>query len=268
MSLARTKAKEVIEEFGIDSPDILEHLEELCWALGVVVRMEHVSGSDARLTMRNGQGVITVSSEEIYGSKARYSIGHELGHFLLHRDVQSALFCNAHAMRCWFGKQNAIIREVEANEFSSELLMPEKLVEPIVRSGNPNFAILEKITEAFQSSLTASAIRLVDLTDEAVAVVAYSKDRVKWFKRSKLFEEQKYWIEQGKLDSCTLAYDAIKGKNPKHMESVDVTAWFSLKDWQAEKYQDETIKEQTRYFPQIDFGLSVLWIDSSNLIWI
>lgn len=267
MNLGRTKAKEIISKYNIDSANILNYLEDLCWDLGVVVREAPIAGSDARITIKDNFGVITISSYESYETKKRFSIGHELGHFLLHKKCSSSIFCSSEQMRSWFGKQQQILREIEANEFCSELLMPEKFFMPIITNKKPNFKLFEEVTEQFQSSLTSTILRYIELTDEAVAIVFYNKSGIKWFKRSSYFEEQKYWIQHGKIDEYSLAYDALKNKAPSGMEAVDVTAWLDLDGWRLEKYKDELIMEQTRYFSNIDFGISILWINNPKLIW-
>ncbi len=263
MALAKTKAKQVIDRFQIDSPEILSHLEEICWELGAPVRYVPMSGADARLTMTGETGIISIAASDKGKPKSRFSIAHELGHFLLHKDISSALICGQNEMRCWFSKQENYARESDANEFSSELLMPDFLVTPTIKDKRPNFSLIDGISETFGASTTAAAIRFTALTKEAVAIVAYNKSNgYLWSARSKLFIEQNYFIPSGKLSSYTLAHDAVNSSDSGTMQSIDATAWLNLPSWLAE----ETIKEQTRYSREYDFGISLLWLDSGKLI--
>lgn len=263
MALAKAKAKQVIDRFCVNSPEILDHLEELCWELGAAVRYVEMTGADARLTMAGEKGVISVALADKGKPKSRFSIAHELGHFLLHRDAASSLICGASEMRCWYSKQASYSRESDANEFASELLMPEGLVAPFVQGQKPSFGAIDELATRYSVSRTAAAIRLAALTKEAVAVVAYDKGKgYLWSSKSKLFEEQEYYILDGKPGGYTLAHDAILGQDGGAMQSVDATAWLNVPKWLAE----ETIKEQTRYSADFDFGLSLLWIDSGKLI--
>lgn len=263
MSIGRTFAKKIIDECGIDCAQDLLHLEDLCAHYNAYVKYEPLSGLDARIFMSEDSAIITVNADEKYNGKKRFSIGHEFGHFMLHRKQESSLLCDKKAMNEWFAKEAAKRKEIDANEFAVELLLPEKLLGDKIKKSDINFSLVDKIADEFQTTLTTTAKRIVELTDDAIAVVFYKKNGIIRHFRSELFAEQHYWVEPGPLDSSTLAYDAIVGKDPGIMQSVDVTGWFDVKKW----HEDKTIKEQTRYFQNLNFGISILIIDDVSLIW-
>lgn len=74
--------------------------------------------------------------------RRRFSIAHELGHFLLHRDLIAA------------GMTPGPQHEREANEFAAELLMPEEVIR---RAGVNQLA---ELTGHFLVSPTALQVRL------------------------------------------------------------------------------------------------------------
>lgn len=262
-SRARLSAQKIIADYEITSADDLQYLEELVWDLGASIQYQNLDGAEARLTTDGDKGVITINASEKYEARKRFSIGHEVGHFVLHRIDQATFNCTRKDMNEWFAQQTARLREVEANEFSIELLLPETLVKPIVNSEKPSFALIERLAEQFKMSLSATARRFAELSDEAVAMVFYSKQGVKWFKPSSSFEAQKYWIAKGPVDRETLAFDVLNGKSEDRMMSVSATGWIErLPEW----LQEEVVQEQTRYFPNIETGISIVWIKGGKLL--
>lgn len=265
MSVPKAKAKIVIEELGIGVDDLVSRFEDICWARGAYVQYAPLDGAEARITM-NAHGekaVITVDPNSTYGTRIRFALAHELGHLELHKKIQSQFNCDKRAFEEWFSKQAAALREIEANEFAAELLLPEEFVKAELTTGKPSFQSLDRIGEKYHTSLMATARRFIEMTPEACAVVAYDDKNIRYHWRSKLFETQGYWVTPGKLDGYTYAYDAANGKTvADRMSSVDVTAWFEVRDY----LREETIQEQTRFFPGLNFGMSLLWIDKAALI--
>jgi len=259
----RSTAKSLIKKYEITDPTVLvDHLEDFCFELGAAVQFQPLQGADARIVAAEGRAIITISSDEKLKERIRFSIGHELGHFLLHCHEVPEFTCSRKDMGDWFGKQKAINREVEANEFSIELLAPESLVEPLIRSQMPSIEVIEQLADTFKMSRSAMAMRYVELSREPVAVVFYDKKSVRTPKRSKYFEDLNYWFLSGPPDKESFAYDAINGKTYQKMQSVAATAWLKL----PERLDEELIMEQTRYYPNYEFGFSLLWIKSGKLL--
>jgi GAF domain-containing protein len=66
-------------------------------------------------------------------TRQRFTIAHELGHFVLHRGQQAGFQCDKDAVHLGLGESAAIEREAaaierEADEFASHLLMPSDVV--------------------------------------------------------------------------------------------------------------------------------------------
>lgn len=264
MTPARIKAKKIVEQLQIDDPSILvDHLEDLCFHLNAVVQYESLDGAEARVVASDGTAIITVNEAETSKERVRFSIGHELGHFLLHCDKVSEFNCSRRDMETYTLKQQAMNLEFEANEFSGELLIPENLARPLIKGKKPNLVIVDELKQVFAMSFTVAAIRYAQLSDEPMAVVFFSKARGSKFPiMSKYFQNQKYWFPQGPLDKESLAFDAINGKTESRMCSVAASAWLEL----PASLQDETIMEQTRYYSTFDWGVSLLWMNKGDLI--
>lgn len=265
MSSARLRAKKLIDDYGIDDSSILvEHLEDLCFEIKAPVQYQKLDGAEARIVASDGHAIITVNSDEKMIERRRFSIGHELGHFLLHCKNAAEFNCSRKDMNEWFAKQEAVNQEVEANEFSIELLIPETLAKPVITRDKPSIEMIEGLAEKFLMSRSASALRYVELTDEAVAVVFFSKAKgiTGMPKKSKYFDAQNYWLPAGPLSKESLAYDLVNGAGNDRMASVAASAWIDLPRF----LDEEVIMEQSRYYSKIDMGFSLLWIKGGRLL--
>jgi len=100
-------------------------------------------------------GQIWVNAEEAreWPPRRRFTIGHELGHCVLHQDGQRSLFCRHGSVDA---DASAAI-EQEANHFAAALLMPPELMRHHYRATNGNF---DAMCRVFGSSQAAMGRRL------------------------------------------------------------------------------------------------------------
>ena len=70
-------------------------------------------------------------------------------------------------------------------------------------------AIIRGLSEKYGTSLTATAIRVVETASEPVAVVLSELGQVRWFMRSRSFP---FRIRRGRLHEWTYASDYFSGR--------------------------------------------------------
>lgn len=104
--------------------------------------------------LKKEEGVIGVNRNQ-HPLRRRFTIAHELGHFLLGHGMESTQdeIVDGH-----FAKSD--LREREANMFASILLMPKDWVIKLVERDGLN---IEKISTSFGVSKQAMTIRLLEL---------------------------------------------------------------------------------------------------------
>lgn len=123
-------------------------------------------------------GVIFVN-QDCRRPRQRFTIGHELGHFLLpwHRHMKDGALkfeCITEDMQASrSGKSDARTDwEVQANEFSSEILMPRLVFKKSMkRKDEPDLEHVRDLSRLFETSMEATARRYVALSDYAIAMV-------------------------------------------------------------------------------------------------
>jgi hypothetical protein len=109
-----------------------------------------------------------------------FSVGHELGHYFLpgHIDALLPPGTSEHKSRAGFVSDDRY--ELEADHFAAGLLMPSFLFKPVMVRLGESLDAAQEIAALCGTSLTATAIRLQELTDEAVAVIQCSTNRVEF----------------------------------------------------------------------------------------
>ena len=76
--------------------------------------------------------------------------------------------------------------ERRANRYAADLLLPRKLFEAEARTMPATFASVRVLAKTFETSMTASAIRLVELGSSPSMIVCTEVTGRKWFARSPL----------------------------------------------------------------------------------
>jgi len=95
---------------------------------------------------------IVISKTESHPRK-RFTVAHEIAHFILHRDdlqdgiIEDALFRGALSNK----------KETEANQLAADILMPFHLIEKLMAQGTRT---LSELADALEVSKSAMAIRL------------------------------------------------------------------------------------------------------------
>jgi hypothetical protein len=142
--------------------------------------------------VEKSRGVILINQAS-RGQRRRFSVGHELGHFLSpwHKPLRPAGFlCSVEDMRLsWASKQSrAAEMEVEANRFSAQLLMPRaRFLADIRRRKGCELEHVLGLARDYVTSKEATARRYVELHDEPCAAIVSQHGKVLRFYRNKDF---------------------------------------------------------------------------------
>jgi Zn-dependent peptidase ImmA (M78 family) len=117
----------------------------------------------------------------------RFTVAHELGHYFIDDHAQRIISTGIHTSRDDLGSSDPIERQ--ANFFAAALLMPEREFNQALWHIEADLDGVQSLAERFDVSLTAAAIRMTNLSDEAVAVVVSSGTSVEYCLVSSLLNE-------------------------------------------------------------------------------
>jgi len=218
---AKRRALGLIDRFGITSSSEID-LEAIAWFLGVHIREARMTGSEARLLRKGRRGIISVRKDVASEGRRRFSIAHELGHWILHEGAGQWWVCSAEDIYAYVGG----LQELEANAFAAELVMPTPIFRPYCDRGTFGFMLVERLAELFCTSLTATALRVVEHSPERCCVVLSDGENVHWSWRSGKLPDYEYFIPKGfRLRQSSKAWSSSFEGN-SGMSKVPPMAWF------------------------------------------
>ena len=253
MALEKKHPDELLDELGILEPEEID-LEGIAAFCGAFVVYEPLTGAEARIVGNRDKAFITVNSQSLR-SRQRFSIGHELGHWMWDRG-RMAFACSSDVQdRRWSGAD----KETLANKFAADLLMPAQMFRNRAQRRPSTIETVSDLADQFQASLTATAIRLVEFGSSPCMVVLHSSSGRDWFFGSREVDG-KFWPHK-LLDEYSFAHDLLKGKGKSPTGGlVDADTWINHpRASHYELYESSTLIGQSRV-------LSLLWWKNEKMI--
>jgi Zn-dependent peptidase ImmA (M78 family) len=166
-NLAIRSARQLLQRAGVTHAPV--NVEQLARLIGATVRYSPLEGGISGTAIRRSTGevIIGVNSNHVR-ERQRFSLAHELGHAVLHRDAEFHLDDGVViGFRSDQSSKADDPREIEANQFAAELLMPAEFV---IRDFHRlhHREVDDAITELanlYGVSLQAMTIRVTKLTN-------------------------------------------------------------------------------------------------------
>jgi len=253
MTLAKHHAKTLLKDFAIKTVPVDPY--EIAEEMDVTVTEDDCEGYTGMLLVVDGQALISVKESIREQSKKKFTVGHEIGHYSIPGHITKERYffkCTDQDLNI-FGKKGG--EEAEANEFAAELLMPEDIFKERIKVKNLSYNLLQELTDEFETSLTATGIRFVELSRD-YALVCSENSCVKWFVKGEDFPF--YLMNRGKLGEESMAIEFFKGRDlPKSFAAVPAEAW--LDDYKLK--EDTGIQEFSVALPYYNQVLSFLYAE-------
>jgi hypothetical protein len=181
-------------------------LEAIANYRGAEVVYRRLGGCAARLVAAGDKAVISVDTGS-YPRRQRFSLAHELAHWICDRDRGSFQCANED-----IGPQNAEAKSVEAyaNGYASQLILPSFLVDPWLEGRRVNLDTAKALGDAFDTSLTASAIKVARRARAQTCVVCHNRTKRVWSQKNLAFPND-FYVKQ-ELHQDTTAFSMAFGK--------------------------------------------------------
>ena len=162
-----------------------------------VVKAHGVAGIDGMLSRRaRGDWCISYDADVVVPGRINFTLAHELGHYFCHRQRQADFQCGQGAMLDYYGEASRQM-EKEANVFASYLLMPATDFRQQIDGQTVTLELLGEVADRYQTSFTATALKWLEITEEAAMLVVARDEFVCWSYPSKLARSRRAWLAPG-----------------------------------------------------------------------
>jgi hypothetical protein len=167
------------------------------------------------------------SAIEVPG-RIRFTIAHELGHYILHREGRDAFECSQEDMLYWESNERRI--ESEADTFASYLLMPLDDYRIQIREDVADLTMLESCASRYGVSLTAATLKWLEFTTQRAVLVMSRDGYVLWARSSEsalrtgaFFRTKNATIP---IPACSLAASKSALVGDRHGVVMSAKIWF------------------------------------------
>ncbi len=261
---AHIQAQQLLEKCGLDEITDLD-MELFVSGLDAMLIEEDLTNCDGKIVFGNNKAIIKVSSNIQFTERKRFVIAHEIGHLVMHRNMQlpEDTFSNFNIIA---GMEKALIngqQELEANEFASELLMPRNLFIQEAQGKKFSPLLIKQLSNRFKTSLTATVFRYFELNLHPICLVFIEKGKVKYWKKS---DDLKVWFgDYTRLapppDSVATEYInedySFVYKLEEKAQIINKSTWFNLGNYD----EDTEFYEYCIPTKKYKIILSIIWED-------
>lgn len=227
------------------------------------VQSADINGFDGALFPGEGkmEWLLLYNSAISSSGRVRFTQAHELGHYILHRQMRESFQCSDADMLNWSKDDHDI--EAQADLFASYLLMPLDDYRKQVTS-TIDLDLFGHCANRYGVSLTAAILKWLQYTDEK-AVLVYSNDGfINWswssepaFKAGAFFQTRNNVIP---VPMGSIAQDSTV-KHSRHGVEIPVSIWF------PHAASHIALREMKIYSEQYDAVLSLLCLPRTIDVW-
>lgn len=255
------KAKQILDLIGYDDITDLS-MEDIMSGFDILYQEVELKNSDGKIVRGKSRTLIKINSSITSEERKRFVAAHELGHHFLHKKIE--LHNDNSNTLSWFDLEKKAQRgkeEFEANDFASELLMPEDAFRSFIGRKTFSPELIKEISKRFKTSLTSVIFRLLTLDIAPIFVVFTSNGVVHYWRKS---DDLRVWIpditklpppeDSVAKEYLDADYNFIYSGSDK-AQVIDKSTWFKLND------QEEDIEFYEYCIPTKQYKtiLSLVW---------
>lgn len=238
-------ARDYATQFGHDDPITQVIGEDLPGFEGALY------GAEAK--NRREWAIIYNSAIRISG-RIRFTIAHELGHYILHRRTRELFECTQDDMLRWESEEKRI--EAEADLFASYLLMPIDDFRGRIGNDVVDLELLDDCAKRYGVSLTAAVLKWLEFTTQRAVLVVSTGGHILWARSSQsAFKSGIFFRTRGRVvplpDRSLAARDDIDTPERQGIE-------LSAQTWFSQEPKDMTLREMKIVSDRYEQTMSLL----------
>lgn len=217
-------AANLIDEYCIKIPQHL-NVEDIANAEKLFVIERPLKNFLGMINYEQNYGLITVSSHINSETQKIFTITHEMGHFFNER------FKSEHLRGC---KKDDLVsykskkyNEDNANIFAAEFLMYKPWFRDFTRNTDMSIEFIKETAKHFKVSLTAAAIRFIEIGNSPSAIIYCVNKKVQWYAAHNLFPF-KFMSKGYDVPNESQAYKLFNGEHTiTEKKLARAIAWFN-----------------------------------------
>lgn len=250
----RSAARKILKTLNVKDLNGLP-LKDVVQSFGPYVKEDPMVGAQGRILFIGSLALITVNSNIRHRSQARFVLAHEFGHSELHSKIKPIFNCDEDSFKQWLKKGE---QEQEANEFAAELLMPSKVFSEECVGQDFSLDLVAHLADRFQTSQTATALRLIEQGPFPIAIVYSEGKKIKWFAKNRTFPLGHVVIgaETPPESAARHWFDTSMSKQ----KVMDSWAWF-FNDYKRTSFSRQRVREFVLPLPSYNGVLSFLRLE-------
>lgn len=248
--------------FPVDIDYLLMNIHELFQWEDKISQIEQVDieGFEGALFQNDSLTWSVIFNSEISSEqRIRFTKAHELGHYVLHRNLENRYQCSKASLSA----NNGSDAESEANQFAAELLMPIADFRHQIEKGF-SFECLENLRERYNVSTEALLLRWVKVTDESLVMIVSKDGFMKWavssdraYKAKAFFRTKQQTIEIPKNSLCANTDEEINTSGRPILASI----------WFENAHKELLLTEYKIYQSNLDKTITILKLPKHETFW-
>lgn len=247
-------ARQLLNDCGIENTAEID-IKDLIVLKDGIVKEIPLGNCDGRMVMKKGKSIVSLNSNIEFPKKKRFVLAHELGHIILHGGNEATFSDDYETLETY--KKGP--QEVEANQFASELLMPEAAFTEACFKKKFSPDLIIELSEKFNTSLTSSVYRYLELGNHPICCFYSKNGKMVYWKKSEHFyyrvpDRNKLAVPTDSVANEYYVYKRIYSKKDAAQE-ITKSTWFEL----GENDRDSSMFEFCIITPAYNTVLSIVW---------
>ncbi|CAP44989.1 ImmA/IrrE family metallo-endopeptidase [Bordetella petrii] len=182
---------------------------------------------DGMLVQRQrGDWCIVYNRHTSVQGRINFTLGHELGHYILHRNVQTEFQCSQKEIFDYNGAASRAL-ESQANRFSSYLLMPIDDFRAQMENTAVSIEALRHCADRYNVSLSAATIKWLEFTTEPAMLIAARDGFVLWSIVSESARRMQAYIRPGTALDPNVELHISSSATGDSKRTVPIGVWHS-----------------------------------------